>query len=90
MQLTQYSQMSVSNKFQKYDYGKEKNLKKYGQAEPPLYNLSNIIVPLVMYYGKHDILIKEPVTVFLRHTVGILFGNCSSKCKELMMKLGAL
>ncbi|CAH1378619.1 unnamed protein product [Tenebrio molitor] len=70
MQLTQYSQMSVSNKFQKYDYGKEKNLKKYGQAEPPLYNLSNIIVPLVMYYGKHDILIKEPQVQRINDEIG--------------------
>jgi hypothetical protein len=82
--------MSVSNKFQKYDYGKEENLKKYGQEEPPLYNLTNIIVPLVMYYGKHDILIKEPVTFFSCHTVGILFGKCFSKCKELTRKLDAL
>jgi lysosomal acid lipase/cholesteryl ester hydrolase len=70
MQLIQYSQMSVSNKFQKYDYGKEENLKKYGQEEPPLYNLTNIIVPLVMYYGKHDILIKEPQVQRINEEVG--------------------
>ncbi|XP_063924317.1 gastric triacylglycerol lipase-like [Zophobas morio] len=59
METLQYAQIYRSGKFQKYNYGKKQNLLKYQQQEPPLYNLGNFKLPIYMYYGKRDILIKE-------------------------------
>lgn len=60
-QLWQYAQMTSSGKFQKFDYGKDINLVEYNQETPPLYNLSNIQIPVYMFFGRHDILLKEEV-----------------------------
>lgn len=45
-----------NTKFSQFDYGKGENIKKYGQSEPPLYDLSNIDIPIYMYYGENDLL----------------------------------
>ena len=37
-----FSQLMLSRKFQRFDYGEEENLKRYGDAIPPEYNLKNI------------------------------------------------
>lgn len=66
MQLIQYAQIYNSDQFQKYDYG-NKNLEKYQQPNPPLYDLSNIKIPVYMFYGKHDILIRTHVTKLPTH-----------------------
>lgn len=49
-----YIQLHVSNTFRRFDYGVKKNLKKYGQEEPPEYDLSNISAPTHVYYGLAD------------------------------------
>lgn len=38
----------------KFDYGKEKNLKTYGQEIPPYYDFSNVQIPTYVYYGDSD------------------------------------
>lgn len=40
--LRQYAQILVKNRFAMYDYGRKKNMKHYGQPNPPIYNLTKI------------------------------------------------
>ncbi|XP_005176081.1 lipase 3 [Musca domestica] len=49
-----YIQEHVSNEFRQFDYGYSKNMKKYGQAEPPNYPLENISANMYIYYGMAD------------------------------------
>jgi lysosomal acid lipase/cholesteryl ester hydrolase len=41
-------------KFQKYDYGKERNMEKYGQDYPPVYNVTGITTPIALFYTTND------------------------------------
>lgn len=52
--MARYGQSMRSSNFQKYDYGKERNLIVYGSEEPSKYNLSAVTVPVVCIYGKND------------------------------------
>lgn len=46
-----YAQMSVSDKFQMYDYGTPKaNQMHYNQTTPPEYRLDTIKVPVALYW----------------------------------------
>lgn len=49
------------NKFQKYDF-KSLNLIKYGQGTPPQYNLSNVSVPVALFWSEADSL-TQPLDV---------------------------
>lgn len=53
-QIVHYSQEMVSDCFRPFDYGKVENLKKYGSSKPPNYDLSNIVVPVTLYYSDND------------------------------------
>ncbi|CAL1684024.1 unnamed protein product [Lasius platythorax] len=55
--MIHYSQIFQSGKFRRYDYGRAKNLLIYDSAEPPNYNLSNIMVSIVLFYGSGDTLV---------------------------------
>ncbi|KAF2891597.1 hypothetical protein ILUMI_14576, partial [Ignelater luminosus] len=57
-----YGQLITTGKFQKYDYGKIKNLEIYGQPTPPQYNLSKITAPVAIYVGDRDIYAKKEDT----------------------------
>jgi hypothetical protein len=53
--LVHYGQILQAGKFQKYDYGKEANMKIYGQATPPLIPIKSITkVPMALFVGKDD------------------------------------
>ncbi|CAH2986858.1 unnamed protein product [Chilo suppressalis] len=52
--LAKYGQSMVSTDFQKFDYGRETNLKVYGQERPPKYKLGAVTPPVVVIYGKND------------------------------------
>lgn len=52
-------------KFQKYDHGTEENLKLYGVATPPEYNLSNIKTKVHIMYGSNDYLVPKAVRTFV-------------------------
>ncbi|XP_010192027.1 PREDICTED: lipase member M-like isoform X2 [Mesitornis unicolor] len=46
-----------SGKFQAYDWGNsEKNMEKYQQATPPIYNVEDMIVPAAVWTGGQDLL----------------------------------
>ncbi|KAF2886350.1 hypothetical protein ILUMI_19823, partial [Ignelater luminosus] len=49
------AQIYVSGNVSKYNYGEEENLRKYGQPNPPEYNLTQITAPVAFYYGANDI-----------------------------------
>ena len=52
-QLAHYAQSVDSGLFREFDYEKEKNMKKYGQATPPEIDVSKIShVPIAMFVGK--------------------------------------
>ncbi|KAJ0182199.1 hypothetical protein K1T71_001568 [Dendrolimus kikuchii] len=51
--LNHYGQNIKANTFRKYDYGSD-NINIYGTNEPPAYNITNIDVPVVLYYGDND------------------------------------
>ncbi|XP_068625213.1 lipase 3-like [Battus philenor] len=55
--LAIYGQNIISGRFQKYDYGPIKNLKKYRTAHPPLYDVNRTSSPVVFIYGENDFLI---------------------------------
>jgi len=52
-------QMIKTNKFQHYDLGHRKNLKKYGQTKPPEYDLRKVTSPVVLYYSKNDRVVDD-------------------------------
>jgi homoserine acetyltransferase len=51
-----FKQMVVTGEFKKYDYDDaEENIKRYGQPEPPQYNLKNIKgIDILMICGTKD------------------------------------
>ena len=49
-----YDQYARKASLAKFDYGKKGNLKHYGTAEPPVYKLSNIRVPVNLFHGDYD------------------------------------
>ncbi|CAH8544689.1 unnamed protein product [Schistosoma turkestanicum] len=52
--MVHYCQGINTDRFQKYDYGAEKNLQIYNQSNPPLYNVSHLKLPIVIYHGGQD------------------------------------
>jgi len=52
--MVQWAQGVRSGNFQKYDYGFFGNLKHYHQISPPKYDVSQMHVPTVLYYGAQD------------------------------------
>lgn len=57
-----YKQRVTSERFSKYDYGREENLKLYGLEYPPAYNIKAVNVPVVIIHGENDYL-SSPVDV---------------------------
>lgn len=63
--IIHYGQMVNSGKFQRFNYYIEKdNFARYNQSEPPVFNVSNVNVPTVLYYGSNDWL-ADPKDVHL-------------------------
>ncbi|KAL6431836.1 hypothetical protein ACFW04_007361 [Cataglyphis niger] len=56
--ILHYIQGYQSGKFRQYDYGREKNLLIYNSPEPPDYDLTNITVPIALFYGPGDWLVN--------------------------------
>ncbi|KAL3266157.1 hypothetical protein HHI36_010342 [Cryptolaemus montrouzieri] len=53
-QFLHYIQMYNSGKFRRFDYGKEENLKRYSNIEPPEYDLKKITAPIAYFWGEND------------------------------------
>ncbi|XP_052132581.1 lipase 3-like [Frankliniella occidentalis] len=54
-ELSHYSQVFYSGKFQQFDHGSRKNKEKYGQDQPPEYPLDNVSLPVYVYYTENDV-----------------------------------
>ncbi|XP_075011550.1 lipase member M-like [Calonectris borealis] len=55
--IVHWSQEAHSGKFQAYDWGSsKKNMEKYQQATPPLYNVEEMTVPTAVWTGGQDLL----------------------------------
>jgi pimeloyl-ACP methyl ester carboxylesterase len=54
--MDHWSQGVLKDTFQKYDLGVTGNMKKYGTAEPPLYDLSKFALPVALFSGGNDYL----------------------------------
>eukprot|EP00118_Oscarella_pearsei_P002176 m.9750 g.9750 ORF g.9750 m.9750 type:complete len:392 (+) comp21603_c0_seq1:31-1206(+) len=78
--MVHFAQGARGDSYQKYDYGsREENMKHYGQAVPPLYNLTTLRVPTYTYSGSADFLADptdvswlieqlSPLGVLMQHT----------------------
>nr|XP_045622185.1 gastric triacylglycerol lipase-like isoform X4 [Procambarus clarkii] len=62
--LAHYAQEILNGQFQHYDFGKTENMRRYNQTTPPLYDLSRVNVPVVLMWGKNDLL-ADPKDVAL-------------------------
>ncbi|KAJ8687586.1 hypothetical protein QAD02_023380 [Eretmocerus hayati] len=49
-----YLQNVAAGDFRMFDYGRQQNMERYGQTEPPSYNLKNIRTSVALYYGAND------------------------------------
>lgn len=49
-----YRTKSGQPEFKRFDYGKDGNMKKYNQSEPPQYNLKNLGFPIAIFHGTYD------------------------------------
>ncbi|XP_074647415.1 gastric triacylglycerol lipase-like [Tubulanus polymorphus] len=52
--MVHYAQAVKLRQFQMYDYGMEGNMKIYHQITPPIYNVSTMKTPVVLYSGGKD------------------------------------
>lgn len=69
-QFWHFIQLIFTDKFQQFDTITD-NQKVYGSEDVPLYNLSNLNIPLTVFYGTNDILVNS--TVSLRNFKACLF-----------------
>ncbi|CAH0398098.1 unnamed protein product [Chilo suppressalis] len=54
------AQMILSGRFQHFDYGyEERNLRIYGTATPPDYDLSKVTLNITLFWAKNDLLSNE-------------------------------
>ncbi|XP_055644928.1 lipase 3-like [Toxorhynchites rutilus septentrionalis] len=53
-QFLHYLQVYNAKSFQRYDFGKKKNLKRYGQVNPPDYPLHKVAAPVYLYHSEKD------------------------------------
>lgn len=51
--------------FQKFDYGPEKNIQKYGTETPTVYDISKITTKVSIFYGENDNLCSLENTAFI-------------------------
>lgn len=52
--MVHYAQLVMSERFQKFDFGKARNQVRYGQDTPPAYNLSRVSAPVALYWSRGD------------------------------------
>lgn len=50
-------------RFQYFNYGTKGNVERYDSGKPPLYSLSNVLVPVYVMYGSKDALATKPVSI---------------------------
>ncbi|OPJ84452.1 lipase member M [Patagioenas fasciata monilis] len=73
--MVHWSQEARSGKFQAYDWGSsKKNMEKYEQATPPLYNVEEMVVPTAVWTGGQDLLANpKDVAILLSQIKGLIY-----------------
>ncbi|XP_022908916.2 lipase 3-like [Onthophagus taurus] len=74
----------IANKgnFQYFDYGKEENMVRYGSLTPPLYNSTNIPVPVYLMYSDNDSMANKIDVLKLASNLPNLAGTYEVPLKE--------
>jgi pimeloyl-ACP methyl ester carboxylesterase len=62
-QYDHFKQLAKSRKFQYFDYG-DKNIRIYGSENPPEYDLRRVTIPIYVYWGSQDDIIRKEVSNF--------------------------
>ncbi|XP_052873153.1 lipase 3-like [Anopheles cruzii] len=67
-QLIHFGQLMQTKKFQQFDYRNYMlNTKQYGQAKPPEYNLSRVLLPVSLFHGAKDFITSTQDALRLRN-----------------------
>lgn len=85
-----YEQVIHYKKFQKYDFGKKENLKRYYQPTPPLYDLSKVNTPLRLSFMQKMIgmLVHRSIYQFIfDSTIFYVITDQSKKSTILSLRL---
>lgn len=64
--IVHFSQLINSGKFQQFDYGSTGNLFHYGSIHPPEYDLSQITLPISLFWSQNDLLSSEEDVMLLK------------------------
>ncbi|XP_023224002.1 gastric triacylglycerol lipase-like [Centruroides sculpturatus] len=80
--LIHYGQMINSKKFQKFDYGRIKNMQKYKRPSPPEYKLEKIQTPIAIFAGLNDKLADTKDVNILRSRIPNLLANHQVSLRE--------
>lgn len=86
-QVDHYSQIAISKKFRKYDYGIQRNMLLYNEKQPPEYPLRDIQVPFHIIYGSQDALFGPKVMIINKYEKILLylpFQDAQVLYKELL------
>ncbi|CAG9787966.1 unnamed protein product [Diatraea saccharalis] len=67
LQLVHYGQLVKSGRFCRFDFGAQRNMEIYGAEYPPDYDLSNVAVPVVLYFSENDWLADIADVQILEH-----------------------
>ncbi|XP_054922054.2 gastric triacylglycerol lipase-like [Dermacentor andersoni] len=51
-----FTQITKSNEFRKFDWGRKRNKRVYGQPSPPLYDLRKVTAAVAIYWADGDVL----------------------------------
>lgn len=73
-QFFHYTQLILNHRFSKYDYGKVRNIQKYGTAIAPNYSLENCKVPVALFYSEQDRLAEADNVRRLAHILPNVFA----------------
>lgn len=55
----------ILGRFAQYDFGPAENVRKYGQAAPPIYDLSKATLPVAVYHAHNDWMVQPQVPIIL-------------------------
>lgn len=66
--------------FQYFDYGSKENIVRYGQEQPPQYQLQNISTPIALFYAQNDWLAGPEVQIIFL----FWFHNLLQKKREFV------
>mmetsp|Transcript_378 Transcript_378/g.512 ORF Transcript_378/g.512 Transcript_378/m.512 type:complete len:163 (+) Transcript_378:3-491(+) len=58
--MIHWEQGLSDNSFRWFDYGSTSaNMQKYGQGSPPMFNLSDVAVPVALFTGENDYMVQS-------------------------------